>query len=203
MARALACNPKTLIANAPSTGQDVSLQAQAFNLSIGLQANLGIRCLFVDRDLKQSSRSTTRCRLCISGRSCNWTDAPPYSDRRFIRTPDLAGSHVDPGLGYRLRAGPSYPGTCPEPSGWLAEHRGDGHSSHWSAILSSYLSRNDRKIGHTRRCSPWPPLPTERFWEGVLIPRGGSLSSCLQCSASRFTMFAAFGISPYPARFVG
>jgi oligopeptide/dipeptide ABC transporter ATP-binding protein len=60
IAMALACNPKVLIADEPTTALDVTIQAQIMELMAGLQAQLKTAILLITHDLGLVAETTRR-----------------------------------------------------------------------------------------------------------------------------------------------
>ena len=60
IAMALACNPKVLIADEPTTALDVTIQAQIMELMSDLQAKLGTAMLLITHDLGLVAETTQR-----------------------------------------------------------------------------------------------------------------------------------------------
>ena len=68
IAMALACQPKLLIADEPTTALDVTIQAQILSLLDELQAEMGMAILFITHDLNLVRRFTHRVGVMERGR---------------------------------------------------------------------------------------------------------------------------------------
>jgi oligopeptide/dipeptide ABC transporter ATP-binding protein len=68
IAMALACNPKLLIADEPTTALDVTIQAQVLDLLRRLQQELGMAVLFVTHDLAAARIVADRIAVMYLGR---------------------------------------------------------------------------------------------------------------------------------------
>ena len=69
IAMALACNPKLLIADEPTTALDVTIQAQILNLMRSLQSDLGMAILFITHDLGVVAEMADRVVVMYAGRA--------------------------------------------------------------------------------------------------------------------------------------
>ncbi len=68
IAIALACNPKVLIADEPTTALDVTIQAQIINLMIDLQRELGTAMILITHDLGVVAETAQRVIVMYAGR---------------------------------------------------------------------------------------------------------------------------------------
>jgi peptide/nickel transport system ATP-binding protein len=68
IAMALACNPKVLIADEPTTALDVTIQAQILDLIIELQRQLGTAVILITHDLGVVAETTQRVIVMYAGR---------------------------------------------------------------------------------------------------------------------------------------
>ena len=68
IATALACSPKLLMADEPTTGLDVTIQAQILNLLDGLKERLHMSVILITHDLGVVATRTTRIVVMYAGR---------------------------------------------------------------------------------------------------------------------------------------
>ena len=108
IAMALACNPKVLIADEPTTALDVTIQAQILDLMLDLQQRLGTAIILITHDLGVVAETAERVIVMYAGRKVE--EAPV--DALFARpqhpyTQALLGSI--PRLGLFAGAGDAAP----------------------------------------------------------------------------------------------
>ena len=116
IALALACDPRVLIADEPTTALDVMVQAQVLRLLEELQRELGLAMLFITHDLSTLASACQRLAVMYAGRLVEEgpahevfvTPAHPYSlalaaafpvigDHRYRMAPSgLGGDPPDP-----------------------------------------------------------------------------------------------------------
>ena len=101
IAMALACNPKVLIADEPTTALDVTIQAQILDLMMALQAELGTTVLLITHDLGIIAETAKRVAVMYAGKIVEETDVRtlfkeplhPYTQGllRSVTRIDMAG----------------------------------------------------------------------------------------------------------------
>jgi len=72
VARALALNPRLVIADEPTAGLDVSVQAEILNLMSGLRRDLGLSFLIITHNLAVVRHVTDRVAVLYLGRMAEW-----------------------------------------------------------------------------------------------------------------------------------
>jgi len=97
IAMALACEPKVLLADEPTTALDVMVQAQILELLIELTHDLGLAMILVTHDLPLIAQVCTRAAVMYAGEIAEIGDTDtlyhdprhPYTRMLFSATPDL------------------------------------------------------------------------------------------------------------------
>jgi oligopeptide/dipeptide ABC transporter ATP-binding protein len=100
IAMALACDPRVLLADEPTTALDVMVQAQILQLLQRLSAELGLAIVLITHDLPIVAQTCQTAAVMYAGRIAELGptvalhDAPrhPYTRMLFAATPDLTGS---------------------------------------------------------------------------------------------------------------
>jgi peptide/nickel transport system ATP-binding protein len=99
IAMALACGPKVLLADEPTTALDVMVQAQILELLVSLTQDLGLALVLVTHDLPLVTQVCDRAVVMYAGRVAESASVDtlfhdprhPYTRLLFAATPDLAG----------------------------------------------------------------------------------------------------------------
>jgi oligopeptide/dipeptide ABC transporter ATP-binding protein len=121
IAMALACNPKVLIADEPTTALDVTIQAQILDLIRDLQSRLGLAVILVTHDLGIVAQYADDVTIIYAARVMERTSAAelfrnplcPYTKSLFAALPGIEG-----GRRRRLQAIPGVvPSAMNPPSG--------------------------------------------------------------------------------------
>jgi len=114
IAMALACEPKLLIADEPTTALDVTVQAQVLDLLRNLQDRLGMAILFVTHNLGVVADICDRVAVMYAGRIVEHADVFDLFERpRHPYTEGLL--QAMPQLGERGKRLAAIPGTPPMP----------------------------------------------------------------------------------------
>ena len=111
IAMALACNPKVLIADEPTTALDVTIQAQILELIVELQDKLGTAVIMITHDLGVIAETAHRVAVMYAGRVVEDADVEdlfarprhPYT-RGLLQAIPRLGSSLDERAGQRLHA---------------------------------------------------------------------------------------------------
>jgi peptide/nickel transport system ATP-binding protein len=98
IAMAVACNPKVLIADEPTTALDVTIQAQILDLILALQKRLGTAVVLITHDLGVIAETAQRVIVMYAGRKVEETDVVslfreplhPYTHGLLASVPHLA-----------------------------------------------------------------------------------------------------------------
>jgi oligopeptide/dipeptide ABC transporter ATP-binding protein len=150
IAIAIACDPKVLIADEPTTALDVTIQAQILDLMMGLQEELGTAILLITHDLGVIAEAAKRVAVMYAGKIVEEADVitifkdplHPYTKGLIRSVPriDMAGEQsrlveipgVVPNL-YYLPKGCAFFERCPVGSKQCQQEEpkllsvGDGH----------------------------------------------------------------------------
>jgi peptide/nickel transport system ATP-binding protein len=97
IAMALACKPKVLIADEPTTALDVTIQAQILNLIVDLQRSLGTAVILITHDLGVVAETADRVLVMYAGRKVEEADVVdlfahplhPYTQGLLASVPQL------------------------------------------------------------------------------------------------------------------
>jgi peptide/nickel transport system ATP-binding protein len=102
IAMALACQPRVLLADEPTTALDVVVQDGILKLLTRLSDELGLALVFVTHDLAAATATCTRIAVMYAGRvveegpvgDIRRTPSHPYTRQLFAATPDLFDSRA-------------------------------------------------------------------------------------------------------------
>jgi oligopeptide transport system ATP-binding protein len=115
IAMALACNPKLLIADEPTTALDVTIQAQILELLKDLQRQFNLAICLITHDLGIVAQNCSRANVMYMGRIVEAADVRTlYSHPRHPYTMGLLRSVPVPGRGHKQKLA-TIEGTVPEP----------------------------------------------------------------------------------------
>jgi peptide/nickel transport system ATP-binding protein len=169
IAMALACNPKVLIADEPTTALDVTIQAQILELMQELQRELGTALILITHDLGIVAETAQRVIVMYAGRKVEETDVEalfelplhPYTRGLMASIPRLPSMRGEAAVaGARLA---EIPGMVPAlsnlPPGCLFAPRCELADQRCAAEYPPY---EEKRPGHWAAC-----------WHSERLARGG------------------------------
>ena len=168
IAIALACDPRVLIADEPTTGLDVTIQAQILELLRRLQAETGMAILFITHDLGVVAEIADRVLVMYAGQMVE--EAPvealfaqprmPYTIGLLGSTPRPGASALAAGAAPRLRA---IPGNIPSPRALPQGCRFHPRCTHMREGLCTTAAPplDSAAPGHQVRCARWRDVATQ------------------------------------------
>jgi oligopeptide/dipeptide ABC transporter ATP-binding protein len=128
IAMALACNPKLMIADEPSTALDVTIQAQILDLMNRLKEETGASILFITHDLGVIAEMAQRVAVMYAGKIMEGADVEAlFSEPKHPYTIGLMSSIPILGIGKKEKRLSTIPGVVPSlfkpPQGCLFHER--------------------------------------------------------------------------------
>jgi peptide/nickel transport system ATP-binding protein/oligopeptide transport system ATP-binding protein len=115
IAMALACRPKILIADEPTTALDVTIQAQILELLKSLQREMGMAVLLITHDLGVVAETADRVAVMYAGQVVEYCDV--HATFRHPIHPYTAGLQASlPKLGVETERLRVIPGNVPNPA---------------------------------------------------------------------------------------
>ena len=132
IAMALACNPKLLIADEPTTALDVTIQAQILDLLVDLQKQTGMALILITHDMGVVAETAERVAVFYAGQKVEEQNVGElFADPHHPYTAALLASLPERAVGRRL---PSISGVVPglydRPNGCLFSPRCRFATSH-------------------------------------------------------------------------
>jgi dipeptide transport system ATP-binding protein len=125
IAMALACNPKLLIADEPTTALDVTIQAQILDLLLDLQKETGMALVLITHDMGVVAETAERVAVFYAGQKVEEQGVGDlFADPHHPYTAALLASLPERAVGRKLPAiGGVVPGLFDRPSGCLFSPR--------------------------------------------------------------------------------
>ncbi len=180
IAMALACDPKLLIADEPTTALDVTVQNQIVELVRRLQADRGMSVVWITHDLGVVAEIADRVAVMYGGRILEMADAVEvYRHSRHPYTSGLLRSipRLDRAPGSRLSEIPGTPRTVTEPLTECAFHHRCPLEADDCVSSLPELVATDRP-SHRSACIHHDMLAGDtRIWTDVEVPRAASSGS--------------------------
>ena len=166
IAIALACRPRLLIADEPTTALDVTVQAQVLDLIGTIQRETGMAVLFITHDVAVAAEIADRITVMYAGRVVEEAATEALIDApRMPYTAGLLGSVPDPGRRRRLMAIPgSVPDSADPPAGCSFHPRCDYAQPRCRAAAPDLETVAE---DHRARCHRWRDIDLAPIREAV------------------------------------
>jgi oligopeptide/dipeptide ABC transporter ATP-binding protein len=119
IAIAIACAPKLLIADEPTTALDVTIQAQIIDLLRDLQERLGMSVILISHDLGLIAEFAQRVMVMYAGRVVELAPVAPLFARPLHPYTELLLAAIPP-IDADVHRLPTIPGTIPDPEEAIA-----------------------------------------------------------------------------------
>ena len=170
IAMAIACNPRLLIADEPTTALDVTVQAQMLALLTTLQRERGMALMLITHDLAVVAEIAQRVVVMYAGQLVETGPVPQiFEAPRHPYTQALLAALPEHNIGRaRLQAIPGVvPGQHDRPAGCLLSPRCpyavarcrierpplSGSAAAWSAVTSRSMPTGSRRTGGAPKCA--------------------------------------------------
>jgi oligopeptide/dipeptide ABC transporter ATP-binding protein len=160
IAMALACDPKLLIADEPTTALDVTIQAQILDLMRRLQAETGMAILFITHDLAVVAEMADQVVVMYAGRAVEQADVISIFETPLMPyTVGLLRSipHWDHNAA-RSRRLQVIPGNVPNPLALPGGCDFRPRCPHQRPKCAAIPPLEDSGAGHMVRCARWRAL---------------------------------------------
>jgi len=149
IAMAIACNPKLLIADEPTTALDVTIQSQILDLLLALQREQGMALILITHDLGLVSEAAQRVMVMYAGQVVETGPVPEIFQRpRHPYTAALLSALPEQARGrQRLDTIPGVvPGQYDRPSGCLLSPRCKFATDHCRQVQPGLEGSAERKV---------------------------------------------------------